>query len=76
MSTIPFKNNYVKLCEDHGKEKVREVIVSKLRDTANKIEKGGWPDIFACDIENMDPNICVEYFIERVVIIMSHPWLG
>ena len=76
MSTTQFETRYMSLCKKYGEKQVRETIVAKLRDAANNIEAGKFPDIFDCTIENMNLTVCSEGIMEKVSVTLSHPWPG
>lgn len=65
------------LCREHGEPAVRAALVAKLREAATAIEKGsGTSDVFGCEIENVQPRLYADGFIERVSVTMSLPWPG
>lgn len=56
-----------------GDAEAKAHIVRMLRHAADLIEKGGWPDVYGCDVPD-EP--FKDNFIETFRVDLSYPWLG
>lgn len=43
---------------------------------ADLIEKDGYPYVFGCSIDNENPEVLKDSFIEGIEVIISYPWPG
>jgi len=51
--------------EDVDRKSARAILIRRLREAADLIEKGGYPDVFGCNIPAHDEPLCRgEYFID------------
>jgi hypothetical protein len=79
MGPIGDQKTWFDLRDQHGEAVVRKALVAKLRAAADAIEtasisNGG--DVFGCQIENAEPRLYANGFIERISVTMSLPWPG
>ena len=60
-----------------GDQEARKFLAARLREAATIVEKGGWIDVFGCDVPDHDKPICkTEHFIETISVTLSTPWPG
>lgn len=69
------QHHWFALCEKLGSEEAaRKHVAMNLRYAAVLIEKGGFPDIFGCDVPVGTP--FSDTFIETFSVTLSQPWPG
>jgi hypothetical protein len=72
----PTQARWHKLRDELGEEEARKFLAEKLRDAADQVEKGGWPDVFGCEFREVNPDDLYEPFIWTVAVTLSYPWPG
>lgn len=72
----PTQARWHKLRAELGDKEARKFLAEKLRDAANQVEKGGYPDVFGCEYKEVNPNDLYEPFIWTVAVTLSYPWPG
>jgi hypothetical protein len=69
------QNSWLVLVDKHGEPKARKILANSLRVFADQVEKGGFPDIFGCEVM-AGSRPCENTVIETVSVTLSHPWGG
>lgn len=69
------------LCRTHGEKEARRLLIVKLRDFADLIEKQSYPDVFGCKIEFPGKKPCEKstddwHLMESISVTLSHLWPG
>jgi hypothetical protein len=72
----PTQARWHKLRDELGNIEARKFLAEKLRDAADQVEKGGWPDVFGCEFKEVNPDDPYEPFIWTVAVTLSYPWPG
>lgn len=72
----PNQARWHKLLDELGDKEARKFLAEKLREAANQVEKGGYPDVFGCEYKEVNPNDLYEPFIWTVAVTLSYPWPG
>lgn len=60
---------------DHGEAGARKELARKLRLFADQVERGTYPDVYACECAP-GQQICEKDIVERISVTLSHPWGG
>ena len=71
---FPVQQNWFKLVEKIGEDAARAKLANWLRWAASRVEGGGFPDVFGCEIP--EDNWEQQGPIAKVVVILSNPWGG
>lgn len=64
------------LKDNLGEQEARKLLAQQLRLSADQVEKGGYPDVFGCQVKEKNPDDLYEPFIWTVSVTLSYPWPG
>lgn len=64
-----------------GETEARKRLVQALRDAADQIERGGFPDVYGCEVPNegltgVESETGWPEIMGRTSVTLSHPWGG
>lgn len=57
------------MVDEKGEPAARALLVARLRGIADRVEKGGSPDVFGCEMRD-------DSVFEETTIMLSYPWGG
>lgn len=70
-----YHQNWRDLIAREGSEAAaRKRLAKALRDAADQIERGGFPDVYGCAIP--EHGLLGDSFIAETTVVLSNPWPG
>jgi hypothetical protein len=70
------QQNWFDLKDKLGNKEARKHLVNELRKAADQVEKGGYPDVFGCQLKPEPDPKWGEPFIWTISVTLSYPWPG